>query len=261
MESTAVEAGFQTTPFPISAGAVGRLAAMAVKLKGVSAKTNPSSGRYSVRFQIPGEETGWSASSCAMKCGFQRQKSITSQAESISACCTVLAWPSMVAALRVARHGPLARSAALSSTAARSCGPSAAQSRRAFTAASAASATSAGPAWWKRASTWAWRCGARTSARRPVRTSWPPMTSGISMGVAASSFSLACSAARSGVPGAWVRVGSLRGAGMRKLPLDMRASSGRVAAGRYSRRSAGQTPGGGAGGKPAAGLAHAGAPR
>ena len=96
---------------------------------------------------------------------------------------------------------------------------------------------------------------------RPVRTSWPPMTSGISMGVAASSFSLACSAARSGVPGAWVRVGSLRGAGMRKLPLDMRASSGRVAAGRYSRRFAGQTPDGGPGGKSAAGLARAGAPR
>jgi hypothetical protein len=57
-ERTAVVAGFQSTTLPMMAGAVGRLAAMAVKLKGVTAKTNPSSGRCSTRFQIPGEETG-----------------------------------------------------------------------------------------------------------------------------------------------------------------------------------------------------------
>ena len=37
--------GFQITVLPSSAGAVGRLPAMAVKLNGVTAYTNPSSGR------------------------------------------------------------------------------------------------------------------------------------------------------------------------------------------------------------------------
>ena len=58
MESSAVEAGFQSTAFPMMAGAVGRLAPMAVKLNGVTANTNPSSGRCSTRFQMPGAETG-----------------------------------------------------------------------------------------------------------------------------------------------------------------------------------------------------------
>src|SRR5664279_3582819 len=52
----AVDAGFQTTVFPISTAEVGRLPAIAVKLNGVTAKTKPSSGRYSIRFQTPGEE-------------------------------------------------------------------------------------------------------------------------------------------------------------------------------------------------------------
>ena len=38
-------AGFQSTVLPMIAGAVGRLPAMEVKLNGVTAKTNPSSGR------------------------------------------------------------------------------------------------------------------------------------------------------------------------------------------------------------------------
>ena len=54
-------AGFQTTTFPISAGELVRFAAIAVKLNGETAKTKPSSGRYSRRFQIPGDETGCSA--------------------------------------------------------------------------------------------------------------------------------------------------------------------------------------------------------
>jgi hypothetical protein len=45
---------------PISAGAAGRLPPIAVKLKGVTAKTNPSSGRYSIRFHVPGAEFGCS---------------------------------------------------------------------------------------------------------------------------------------------------------------------------------------------------------
>src|SRR2546423_10023335 len=65
-EYAAVDAGFQTTVFPISATDVGRLPAIAVKLNGVTAKTKPSSGRYSIRFQIPGEETGCSPWTRAM---------------------------------------------------------------------------------------------------------------------------------------------------------------------------------------------------
>jgi hypothetical protein len=59
-EYAAVEAGFQTIVFPISAGELGRLAPIAVKLNGVTAKTKPSSGRYSMRFQTPVDETGCS---------------------------------------------------------------------------------------------------------------------------------------------------------------------------------------------------------
>jgi hypothetical protein len=70
---------------PISAGEVGRLAAMEVKLKGVTAKTKPSSGRYSLRFQMPGEESGCSSRIRSPQAALKRQKSMISQAESISA--------------------------------------------------------------------------------------------------------------------------------------------------------------------------------
>jgi hypothetical protein len=40
---------------------VGRLPAIEVKLNGVTAKTKPSSGRYSIRFQTPGEDCGCSS--------------------------------------------------------------------------------------------------------------------------------------------------------------------------------------------------------
>jgi hypothetical protein len=46
---------------PIRAADVGRLPAIDVKLNGVTAKTKPSSGRYSIRFQVPDAETGCSA--------------------------------------------------------------------------------------------------------------------------------------------------------------------------------------------------------
>ena len=53
-DSCWVGEGFQTTVLPMSAGASGRLPAIAVKLNGVIARTKPSSGRWSVRFQTPG---------------------------------------------------------------------------------------------------------------------------------------------------------------------------------------------------------------
>ncbi len=57
-EYAAVDAGFQTTVLPISAADVGRFPPIAVKLNGVTAKTKPSSGRYSSRFQTPSEDSG-----------------------------------------------------------------------------------------------------------------------------------------------------------------------------------------------------------
>ena len=45
-----------------------------MKLNGVIASTNPSSGRYSIRFQVPGAEAGCSASSCLAKATLYRQE-------------------------------------------------------------------------------------------------------------------------------------------------------------------------------------------
>ena len=110
--AVAWSAGFHTTVLPISAGAVGRLPAIAVKLNGVIAVTKPSNGLWSVRFHSPGAEPGCSARIFRAYCTLNRQKSMSSQAESISACCTDLDWPRMVAAFSVSRHGPASRSAA-----------------------------------------------------------------------------------------------------------------------------------------------------
>ena len=97
--------GFHSTTLPIRAGAVGRFAAIEVKLNGVMASTNPSSGRYSIRSHSPAADSGCSASSRRAKCALYRQKSISSQAASISAWYTDLDWPRIVAALIVERQG------------------------------------------------------------------------------------------------------------------------------------------------------------
>ena len=55
-EYTALEAGFQSDTFPTRAGAAGKLPAIDVKLKGVTANTNPSKALYSRRFQTPSVE-------------------------------------------------------------------------------------------------------------------------------------------------------------------------------------------------------------
>jgi hypothetical protein len=55
---TVDDAGFHNTVLPIKAGAVGRLPAMEAKLKGVTAKTNPSSARYSTWSQCPSTDSG-----------------------------------------------------------------------------------------------------------------------------------------------------------------------------------------------------------
>src|SRR3954453_4838307 len=101
-EKAAVEAGFQITVLPISAGAAGKFSPIAVKLNGVTAKTNPSSGRYSRRFQKPGLEFGCSWEKRVMNSKLKRQKSVSPQAASISAWCAVFDCPSIVAAFCVA---------------------------------------------------------------------------------------------------------------------------------------------------------------
>ena len=60
-EYTCVAAGFQTTTLPIKAALEGKFPAIAVKLKGVIAYTNPSKGLYSTRFHMSDVDAGWSA--------------------------------------------------------------------------------------------------------------------------------------------------------------------------------------------------------
>ena len=55
----AVDAGFQMTVLPMSAE-LGRLPAI-MKLNGVTSEDEASSSRYSIQFQTPGEEIGWSS--------------------------------------------------------------------------------------------------------------------------------------------------------------------------------------------------------
>ena len=175
---------------------------MAVKLNGETAKTKPSSGRYSMRFQTPGPETGCSSYILVMNQGLKRQKSTSSQAASISAWCAVLDCPSMVAAFNVSRHGPASSSAARRKTAARSSHGTRCQSSQASAEALIAASTSFGPPWWTSARTWSLSCGMTACLSFPVWTSLPPMTSGISMRSFFICSSRSCRLARSGEPGA-----------------------------------------------------------
>jgi hypothetical protein len=61
LDRAAVVEGFQIAVLPSSAGAVGRLPAIEVKLNGVMASTKPSRGRCSSLFQQPGADSGCSA--------------------------------------------------------------------------------------------------------------------------------------------------------------------------------------------------------
>ena len=85
---------------------------------------------------------GCSARICRAKWTLNRQKSISSQAASISAWNAVLDWPSMVAALSRWRQGPASRSAALRMIAARSSNDSARQPGAASAAALIAASAS-----------------------------------------------------------------------------------------------------------------------
>src|SRR5215472_1021851 len=206
--------GFHTTTLPSRAGAVGRLPAIEVKLNGVIARMKPSSGRYSIRFQIPGEDIGCSSSSRRAKWTLNRQKSISSQAASISAWYTDLDWPAIVAALTVARNGPLSRSAARSRIAARSSKDIARQPGAAVAAASIASATSCSVALFMVPSTCRKLCGATTSIGCPPPNRWlPPMVMVSSARSPVSSLTLPSSAARSALPGGYCLIGSLTGGG------------------------------------------------
>ena len=135
------------------AGAVGRFPAIEVKLNGVTAKTKPSSGRASLMFHMPGDDSGCWPRIVFMKYTLKRKKSMSSQAESISAWNAVFDWPSIVAALSVARYSPARRSAAFRNTAARASHGSADQSFFAAMAALIAASTSRLPALWYMPST------------------------------------------------------------------------------------------------------------
>ena len=131
----------------------------------------------------------------------KRRKSISSQAASISAWCTVFDWPSIVAALSVSRHGPASSSAARRKTPARSSHGQRDHSFAAAAAASIACATCSAPPWWTSARTWAVSCGITAGFVSPVVTSLPPITSGTSRRSDRICSRRRWSAARSGLPG------------------------------------------------------------
>src|SRR6266550_2992443 len=147
----------------------------------------------------------------------KRKKSISSQAASISAWCAVFDWPSIVAAFRVARHGPASSSAARRKTAARSSHGQRDQSCQASPAAAVARSTSGAPPLWTVARTCPFLCGMTASNVSPVRISSPPMTRGSSSCCACSSARRTRSSSRSGEPGAYERTGSFSAGGGRKL--------------------------------------------
>ncbi len=195
--------GFHTTTLPSNAGAAGRLPAIAVKLNGVIARTKPSSGRKSIRFHTPVELIGCCSRNWRAKCTLKRRKSASSQAASISACCTVFDCPSMVAALSRSRQVVESRSAARRNTAARSSKGSSRQAGAAVSAAPTAASTSASVACAVWPSTSECRCGATTSRRGPpAMRCTPPTVMVSSAGLAARSSRARLSAARSGEPGA-----------------------------------------------------------
>ena len=138
----------------------------------------------------------------SMNSTLKRQKSITSQAASISAWCEVFDWFSIVAATSVERHGPASSSAARRKTAARSSHGSRCQSSQACAAEAIAPSTSVAPALWTSPRTWSLSCGMTDSKVSPVRISSPPMMHGISRRSALSSAMRPSSSARSGEPGA-----------------------------------------------------------
>jgi hypothetical protein len=128
---------------------------------------------------------------------------MSSHAESISACTTVLDWPSMVAAFSVWRHGPESSSAAFRNTAARSSNGSARHPGAAAFAASIAARASVCVAFFSTPRTCLCLCGWTTrTLRPPPMRCTPPMVIGRSMRSACSSTSLSSTAARSALPGA-----------------------------------------------------------
>ena len=136
-------AGFQTTTLPIRAGAVGRLPAIAVKLNGRDG-VDETLERPVVGL-VPDAGAGDAAAragSAPANFTLNRQKSISSQAASISAWNAVFDCPSMVAALSVSRQGPASRSAAFRKIAARSSNDMARHAGAAFFAAATAAAAS-----------------------------------------------------------------------------------------------------------------------
>src|ERR1700757_4217703 len=105
-----------------------------------------------------------------MNSTLKRQKSITSQAESISAWCAVFDWPSIVAAFSVGRHGPARSSAARRKIAARSSHGVRDQSFHASADAAIARSTSFAPPLCTVASTCERLCGSTASNVSPAPT-------------------------------------------------------------------------------------------
>ena len=137
-----------------------------------------------------------------MNSTLKRQKSISSQAASISAWWDVFDWFSIVAATRVERHGPASSSAARRNTDARSSHGSRDQSPCASRAASTACCTCSGPPLATSASTCSLRCGITAWVVSFVSISFPPITIGMVIRSPSICASRSRRSSRSGEPGA-----------------------------------------------------------
>ena len=132
----------------------------------------------------------------------------------------------MVAALRMGRYFVASSSAARRKMAARSTKGIRAHSSFTASAFWMACSTWLASASCSVASTCECLCGIRTVSVLLERMRLPPMTIGISICSEAMRLRVACSSARSGLPGAWERTGSFCGGGTRTLALITRSSSG-----------------------------------
>src|SRR6478672_9212456 len=161
---------------------------------------------------------GWSVRICLAYWTLKRRKSISSQALSVSAWKAVFDWPSIVAALIRWRHGPASRSAALSRIAQRSSKAIPRHSGAASVAACTASLASVVVEFRSTPRTCWWSCGWTTRiSSPPAARQVPPMWARRSCWVPWRFSISATRASRSGLPGAYVRFGSLVGAGGKEI--------------------------------------------
>jgi hypothetical protein len=223
LESTEVVAGFHTTVLPIRRRAR-QVPPIDVKLKGVIREHVAVERRCSRRFHAPAR-TRLLAVDASAKCALKRQKSIISQAASISAWCAVFDWPEHrrgVDAVAPRTGEQLGR--AQEDRRALLPGerlPGRARGRRRV---DRLRAPRSHPPCARCASTWRVSCGHHDVTRRTRAHLASTETSGISITSLAWRVELGLEASALGAAGRVAEHGSLRGGGVRKRPEVMECS-------------------------------------